>query len=78
MDVLLERICVDPAICHGQACIKGTRIMVWQVLSFLSNGDSSDTIIESYPVLTQQDIQACLHYAALSAKERIAPVSIAK
>ena len=52
MTALMERITVDPAVCHGKPCIKGTRIMVWQVVQFLANGDSVDDILAAYPGLT--------------------------
>jgi uncharacterized protein (DUF433 family) len=65
MNDLIERISVDPNVCHGQPCIKGTRIMVYLILELLESGLSSDQIIrEYYPQLTKQDIEARLHYAA--------------
>jgi uncharacterized protein (DUF433 family) len=65
MDSLIERISVDPTICHGQPCIKGTRIMVYLILELLESGLSAEKIIQDYyPDLTKQDIEACLHYAA--------------
>jgi len=65
MDNLLERICVDPHVCHGQPCIKGTRIMVYLVLELVEAGLTPEQIIRDYyPQLTKQDIEACLHYAA--------------
>jgi len=65
MNDLIERISVDPKVCHGQPCIKGTRIMVYLILELLESGLSSDQIIrEYYPQLAKQDIEACLHYAA--------------
>ncbi|HNR32016.1 MAG TPA: DUF433 domain-containing protein [Candidatus Hydrogenedentes bacterium] len=76
MSELLERIAVNPNICHGQPCIKGTRIMVWLILQYLSNGDSADDILAAYPSLTMEDIQACLAYAAESARERILPIEV--
>ena len=61
----IERISVDPNICHGQPCIKGTRIMVYLILELLEADLSPDQIIRDYyPQLTKQDIEACLHYAA--------------
>jgi len=47
MSALLDRICVDPQLCHGQPCIKGTRIMVWLILNYLANGDSVEDILAS-------------------------------
>lgn len=73
---ILERITVNPKVCHGQACIKGTRIMVWLVLECLANGDKVEDIIEAYPSLTHKDIQACLAYAAEISRERILPIDI--
>lgn len=65
MENLLKRIQVDTKICHGQPCIKGTRIMVYLILELLEAGLTSDQIIRDYyPQLTKQDIEASLHYAA--------------
>lgn len=50
--------------------------MVWQILSFLSNGDSVDDILAAYSALKLEDIHACLHYAAVSAKERVVPLQM--
>jgi uncharacterized protein (DUF433 family) len=66
-----ERISVDPNICHGKVCIKGTRVMVSVVLDNLAAGEGVDAILRSYPTLTADDIQAALHYAAELARERI-------
>lgn len=65
MKGLMERISVDPHVCHGQPCIKGTRIMVYLVLELLEAGLEHEKIIqEYYPQLEREDIEACLHYAA--------------
>lgn len=72
----LERITVNPGLCHGQACIRGTRIMVWLVLEYLANGDTVEDILAAYPTLTKEDIEACLAYAAESARERILPIEV--
>ena len=66
-----EHISVDPNICHGKACIKGTRIMVTVILDNLAAGESPDRILASYPTLTKDDIEAALRYAAELARERI-------
>ena len=66
----LERISVDPQICHGMACIAGTRIPVSVILDNLSKGYTRKEILESYPSLKSDDIDAALAYAALLAKER--------
>lgn len=65
-----ERITVDPAVCHGQACIKGTRIMVAVVLDNLAAGVQTDELLKSYPTLSTEDVQAALEYAAELARER--------
>jgi len=68
---LLDRISADPQVCHGKACIKGTRIMVSVILDNLAAGVSSDEILKSYPSLSSEDIQAAIAYAAELAKERV-------
>jgi uncharacterized protein (DUF433 family) len=59
-----DRISVDPNICHGKVCIKGTRIMVSVVLHNLAAGEPAEAILRSYPTLQAEDIQAALSYAA--------------
>ena len=68
-----DRICVDPNVCHGKACIKGTRVMVSVVLDSLAAGESSADIARAYH-LTADDIQAALQYAAALSKERVVPL----
>ncbi len=65
-----DRISVDPNVCHGKACIKGARVMVSVILDNLAAGESHEAIIRGYNV-TEEDIQAALHYAAELARERI-------
>jgi uncharacterized protein (DUF433 family) len=69
-----ERISVDPNVCHGKACIKGTRIMVSVVLDNLAAGEPAERILKNYPTLTREDLQAALQYAAELARERIVPL----
>jgi uncharacterized protein (DUF433 family) len=69
-----ERITVNPAVLHGRACIRGTRIPVALVLANLADGLSAGEIIESYPSLTPAAIQAALAYAADLAQERVLPL----
>jgi uncharacterized protein (DUF433 family) len=64
-----ERITIDPNICHGKACIKGTRVMVSVVLDNLASGIVTDEILSSYPSLDILDIQAAISYAAELARE---------
>ena len=61
---MYERVTIDPHICHGQACIKGTRIPVHQIVRMLANGDAIEELLEEYPSLEREDILACLDYAA--------------
>jgi len=69
-----ERISVDPMICHGQACIKGTRVPVTVVLDNLAAGESIESIAAAYQI-THDDVRAALRYAADLAKERIVPLT---
>ena len=64
-------IVVDPAVCHGQACLKGTRITVTVVLDNLAAGYSPDEILHSYPSLSRESTQASIAYAADLSRERI-------
>lgn len=67
---LIKRISVDPEVCHGEACIAGTRIPVSVILDNLAAGLSREDILKSYPSLSPPDIDAALAYAALLAKEQ--------
>lgn len=65
-----DRISVDPHVCHGKPCIRGTRIFLSVILDNLAAGRSAEEIIESYPSLTPADVRAALAYAAELAHER--------
>lgn len=67
-------ITVDPEICHGKACIKGTRIMVSVILDNLAAGLSINEILHSYPTLTLEAVQAAISYAAELTRERVVPM----
>ena len=69
-----ERISIDLRVCHGQACIKGTRIPIHQVVRMLANGDTIKELLKEYPSLERDDILACLDYAAALAEEQMTPV----
>jgi len=71
---MIERISIDPAVCHGQACIKGTRLPVYQIIGMLANGDAIEYLLTDYPSLTRKDILACLEYAALLVEEQVTPI----
>ena len=70
----LDRIAIDPQVCFGKPCIKGTRIWVSLILDFLASGESEAQILAAYPQLKPEDIRAALAYAAEVARERIVPV----
>ena len=59
-----ERITVSPDICNGKPVICGTRITVQTVLEFLAAGDSVEDVLDEYPTLKREDVQACLNYAS--------------
>ncbi len=69
-----SRISIDANICQGQACIKGTRIPVHQIVRLLANGDTIEALLESYPTIKRKDILACLEYAAELAEELVTPI----
>jgi len=69
-----EHISVDPNICHGKPCIKGTRILVSVILGALAAGTSFDEILEEFPPITKADIQEAIQYAALLADEQYVPL----
>ncbi len=70
-DDLLELISIDPAVCHGQPCIKGTRIMVTIVLDALAAGLDTAEILRHYPTLTSAGVRASAAYGAWLAKQEI-------
>lgn len=69
-----DHISVDPNVCHGQACIAGTRVMVSVILDNLAQGLSVADIVESYPSVSAEAVKAVLCYAAELTKERTAPL----
>jgi len=74
MHSLLDRISINPNVCFGKPCIKGTRIWVSLILDFLANGDTEAEILEGYPQLSHEDILAAIAYGAEMSRERIIPV----
>lgn len=66
-----EHITVDPNICHGKACFKGTRVMVSVVLDNLAARLDPEAILTSYPSITREAIQAAIAYAADLTRERV-------
>lgn len=69
-----DHISVDPNVCHGQARITGTRVMVTVILDNLAAGLTVDEIVQSYPSVSADAVRATLHYAAELARERMAPL----
>jgi uncharacterized protein (DUF433 family) len=74
MNLLLNRISIDPNVCFGKPCIKGTCIWVSLILDFLAGGSTVEEILAAYPQLTADDIRAAIVYGAELARERVIPV----
>lgn len=68
---LYDYISVDPAVCHGKACVKGTRVMVSVILDNLAEGVSPDQIRQDYPSVSMEAIRATIAYAAELSHERV-------
>jgi uncharacterized protein (DUF433 family) len=71
MAIMIDRITADPKILGGKPIIRGTRISVEYILELLASDVSENEILEDYPHLTKDDLQACLKYAARSCKNEI-------
>ena len=69
-DTLLNRISVDPSICHGKPCIKGHRIWVTLILDFLASGTSIEELLDEYPDLQKEDILACIAFGSEMSRRR--------
>ena len=74
---MFERITIDPNVCHGQACVKGTRLPVHQIVGMLANGDTIEDLLAEYPSLAREDVLASLEYAAVLAEEQVTPIETA-
>ncbi len=70
MNPLLQRISVDPNVCFGKPCIRGTRIWVSLILDFLADGMRVEEILKEYPQLTEEDVRAAIAYGAEMSRER--------
>jgi uncharacterized protein (DUF433 family) len=73
---LLDRISIDPAVCGGKPCVKGTRIWVSLILDLLASGMSEAEVIGQYPALKHEDILAAIGYGAEAARDRVIPVPV--
>ena len=71
-----ERISMNPKVCHGKPCIKGTRIWVSLIVDNLAAGSSEGEILEAYPSLSREDIRAALAFAAEMARERYVDIPL--
>ena len=71
-----ERVSVNPQVCHGKACIRGTRVMISVILDNLAAGVPHEELLQSYPSLQEPDIQAALAYAAELAREGTAELPL--
>jgi uncharacterized protein (DUF433 family) len=69
MDSWRERVSVNPAVCHGKACIRGTRVLISVILDNIAAGVDRPQILASYPSLQPNDIDAALAYAAELVRE---------
>lgn len=67
---LLQRVSINPNVCFGKPCIRGTRIWVSLILDLLATGMTAEEILAEYPHLTQDDIRACIAYGAETARGR--------
>lgn len=67
--IINDYVVADPQICHGKPTFSGTRIMVWQILEMLKEGQTEEDILEAFPLLTKKHIKAALAYAASLTKE---------
>ncbi len=74
MNALLSRIAIDPEICGGKPCIRGTRIWVSLILDNLAGGVSEADILDAYPQLSHDDVLAAVAYGAEAARERFVPL----
>jgi uncharacterized protein (DUF433 family) len=73
---VLKRISVDPKVCFGKPCIRGTRIWVSLLIDNLAEGVQESELLAAYPQLQPDDIRAALAYAAEMVRERIIPIPI--
>ncbi len=68
---------ISTEICHGQACVKGTRMPVHQIVRMLANGDTVEALLAEYPFLSREEVMASLDYAAALAEEQATPIEVA-
>jgi uncharacterized protein (DUF433 family) len=71
---LLERISIDPSVCGGKPCIRGTRIWVSLILDLLADGMAEAEVRSEYPQLAHEDVLAAIAYGAEASRERVIPI----
>jgi uncharacterized protein (DUF433 family) len=76
MNPLLDRISIDPEICGGKPCIRGTRLWVSLILDFLADGMPEAEMFEDYPQLTHEDVLAAIAYGAEASRGKFVPLPI--
>lgn len=74
MNPLLQRISIDPNVCFGKPCVRGTRIWVSLLLDFLASGMSIPEILAEYPQLGEEDVRAAIAYGAEMSRHRYVEV----
>ena len=72
----LDRISIDPGVCGGKPCVRGTRIWVALILDLLAGGMSEAQLRVEYPALTYEDILAAIAYGAEASRERMIPLPV--
>jgi uncharacterized protein (DUF433 family) len=75
-EALLKHISIDPRVCFGRPCIRGTRIWVSLIVDNLADGVSEQELLEAYPQLKVEDIRAALAYAAEMTREKVIPIPL--
>ena len=70
------RVSINPNVCHGRPCINGTRIWVSLIMDFLADGSTVKEILQEYPQLSKEDVQACIGCGAEAAREQFIPVAM--
>jgi len=75
MHPLLTRISIDPSICFGKPCIRGTRLWVSLLLDRIADGESEADLLADYPQLSPDDIRAAIAYGAEMSRERVIPIA---
>jgi uncharacterized protein (DUF433 family) len=77
MNPLLQRVSIDPQVCGGKPCIKGTRIWMSLMLDFLAEGMTEEELLAEYPQLSHEDVLAAIAFGAEAARVRFVPATVA-